>query len=332
MDICVMVNAPVLYCDDSILQIKLDNKYSFAKGHICTLPFKDCIMDGAGHLLTPYMIASKEDESGRFLYYLTKKDTISMNLPKCRIPGVYIDSDEKYIAQLDAYQQRENEYIFRVLALLHVFKSGNIGTHDTFFEFKFSKGIYHDCRNHKSNNVECNIVDNREFSLSSKEQVACNLFLAEFAGNAYTLLEAAIVKFISAIHSTDSVNVFEQLISTLELLLLDYDQRGRKEVLSKRVAAMLGVDRDNMRELFLRMRLFYKYRSESLHGGDEQQIAKNDVYELEEIFRGILQIYLRKCKNGLSENPCVNWNAIKQKTICDLIKRIEETEENCFAV
>lgn len=41
IEVNVSINAPVLYCDETILGIEIGNGYSFEKNYIDNLPFKE---------------------------------------------------------------------------------------------------------------------------------------------------------------------------------------------------------------------------------------------------------------------------------------------------
>lgn len=48
IEVNVSINAPVLYCDETILGIEIGNGYSFEKNYIDNLPFKEEITDCRG--------------------------------------------------------------------------------------------------------------------------------------------------------------------------------------------------------------------------------------------------------------------------------------------
>lgn len=66
------------------------------------------------------------------------------------------------------------------------------------------------------------------------------------------------------------------------------------------------------------MKDFYRYRSESLHEGNGQNITVLELKDLEEIVRRVLVKYLEFCKLAIQTAPTVTWDTIKRDKISDL--------------
>jgi len=81
----------------------------------------------------------------------------------------------------------------------------------------------------------------------------------------------------------------------------------------------------NIAQLYMKMKAFYRYRSESLHEGDDQNITEVERLELEGIVRSVLTKCLQKCKAELALNASITWNEIKEKIIDEL--KIKVTAE-----
>ena len=115
---------------------------------------------------------------------------------------------------------------------------------------------------------------------------------------------------------------FEQFTTALEMTLLAPGQQGKKEVLSKRVAVLLENTPADIAALYAKMKTFYRYRSESLHEGDDQNITDTETMELEDIVRRVLCKCLERCKTELSNNAAITWNDIKNQLIIDLMAKV----------
>ena len=75
---------------------------------------------------------------------------------------------------------------------------------------------------------------------------------------------------------------------------------------------MLESDTQRIQDLYNKMKDFYRYRSESLHEGNGQNITVSELKDLEEIVRRVLVKYLGFCKVAIQTAPTVTWDIIKE--------------------
>lgn len=240
--------------------------------------------------------------------------------------GVYTDEDMLCDAQAEAQDQLEADFLHKMFSLLHLFKDGNIGTKEIFLDHTYSLGIIDSKLNHTRNSVTRNITDTRLFSLSPDEVLLCNQFLTDYQGAEYTLLKESIDEFVWGLEQCDEATGFEQFTTALEMTLLGHGQQGKKEALSKRVAVILGSSQTEMIYIYSEMKNYYRYRSESLHEGNGQNITQSELYGMENIVRRVLKECLSICKNECSVNSAVTWDAIKRTMINQLKQKV--TAEN----
>ena len=133
------------------------------------------------------------------------------------------------------------------------------------------------------------------------------------------MLQDCIKEFTFGLSQIDIPTAFEQYTTALEMMLLDSnDRQGKKECLSKRTAMLLGCDDADIQMLYMQIKNFYKYRSESLHEGDGSNITFHELHSLENLTRNVLKQFLRLCKNELSNNSNVTWEDIKDRKINQL--------------
>ena len=78
----------------------------------------------------------------------------------------------------------------------------------------------------------------------------------------------------------------------------------------------------DMAALYTKMKAFYRYRSESLHEGDNQNITDTELLEMEGIVRRVLCKCLERCKAELSQNTAITWDQIKSQLISDLMTKV----------
>lgn len=317
LDVNVSINGAILYCDESVLGLQLGRGYSIVKTYTDDLPFKDRITDGRGQLNIAYFSSVLQDDNGKYLICLKKDATHQIENPLAG-PGVYTNVDLRCDDQIKRYNHAESDYLHMIFSLIRLFKAGNIGTKQIFFDHYFSLGILKNNLRFTSDNVTRNITDERIYTLDAAELRSCNQFIADYSGNAYDLLKDSINEFVWGLAQVDTATGFEQYTTALEMTLLGHNQQGKKEVLSKRVAVMLETTPSDIDHLYHKMKAFYRYRSESLHEGNGQKITDVELLEMEEIVRQVLTKCLERCKTELTANTSVTWQEIKDNLIDDL--------------
>lgn len=322
MDAKVRVGSIIMFCDESVLGVNFGNGYKVVKAYLDDLPYKEKITDGRGQLSVPYMQSVKSDDRGKYFYCLEKEVEYQMRPPQHFVPGVYTDNQLRCDDQVSEFTDSEYHYLFKVFSLLRIFKVGNIGTKQIFTEHSFSYGLISNKVQRNIDNAERNIVDNRVFSLTPMELTACNQFLVSYGGAEYSLLKPIIDKFMQGLSKIDAATAFEQFTTAMEMTLLGVGQQGKKEVLSKRTAVLLEDTPSGMSTMYLRMKDYYRYRSESLHEGNISNITDVERVEFETIVRRVIRKCLERCNAEVSLNPSVTWDEIKAKLINDLMAKV----------
>lgn len=326
----VAINAIILYCDESLLNVRLGKNYRVVKTYIDDLPFKNKIIDGRGHFSISYLGSLQQDNNGQYFICL-KKDAIHPINNPITVPGSYTNEDFMCSDQIKEYTESEWQYLHMVFSLLRLFREGNIGTKEVFFDYDFQMGFVRCKPCDIKDSIGRNIIDRRIFTLSDTELQQCNQFIAEYSGNVYLLMKNCINEFIHGLEQIDIATGFEQYTTTLEMTLIGHDQQGKKEVLSKRISVMLETDPERVNALYQKLKTFYRYRSESLHEGHGENISYAELYEMENITRCVLKKCLKFCKAELNTNPSVTWQAVKEKIISELKRKVaSEIEQGRF--
>lgn len=328
VDVQVTIDGIILYCDVSVSALQLGTGYSIQKVYLEDIPFKHKITDGNGRLTINYMGSRLHDDNGVYFMCIHKDDTYQIQLPQMT-PGVPVtDRDLMCEEQLGNYKDLEMEYLNQQFSLLHLFKKGNIGCKEVFLEHRFTvMGFINNTQKQTSDSVTRNIVDSTMFSLTPEEASECNKFLQDYNGREYDLLKSCIDEFTWGLEQVDIPTGFEQYTTALEMIILATNQQGKKEVLSKRVAALLESDPAKIRILYDKMKSFYRYRSESLHEGDGRNITATELKELEEIVREVLVKYLDFCKTAIQNNVASTWDEVKADRI-NILKTAVDTLKN----
>lgn len=323
-DVNVTIDGIILYCDESISALQLGNGYIVKKIYFEDIPFKNKITDGNGNLTTGYLGSRLSDDKGIYFMCIHKDEIYRVQPPQLK-PGIALtDRDLMCPEQLEAYKDGEVDFLNRTVSLLRLFKKGNIGFKEIFFEHHFTiMGFINNTQKHTSNNVTRNIVDNTFFTLAPEDAVSCNKFIRDYSGQEYDLLKNCIDEFTWGLEQIDIPTGFEQYTTALEMVLLSTNQQGKKEVLSKRASVLLESDPIRIRTLYDKMKNFYRFRSESLHEGDGRNITAVELKDMEEIVRKVLLKYLDFCKIAIATNASITWEEIKENKIDELKAAVE---------
>ena len=345
-DIQVKINTVLLYADESILELNIGNGYSTEKIRIEELPIYEQITDRRGQLGINYLGSKLTGPDGVdtetfseivSLVHLYKEDTFTVKPPIMEKGIQYSDSQLDCHEQLDAYKDKEFRYLNSIISLLQIFKKGNIGLKEIFFEFKYTvMNFINQTKNGCIDIQDVNIVRQTKYILLPNEVTACNSFIAKHMGNKpdgtrrlnsdgscyisleFRMMNPIINEFAFGLKQIDIPTGFEQFTTALEMTLLATNEKGKKEALSRRIAVLLENTDSEVTTLYNKMKNFYRYRSESLHEGDGSNITNMELEELEDIVRKVIQKYLIVCEAEIIANPSTTWDIIKAKKIYDL--------------
>ncbi len=308
----VTIDGIILHCDESIAGIDIGNGYKIEKRYFSDLSYKNQIVDGNGKLTINYLGSQLKDENGIYFMCIHKNDSYEIQCPEIKPGKILTDNDFMCEQQLSEYKQKEMHYLHKVFSLLHLFKRGNVGFVQIFFVHKFTVlGFINQNMKQTDNSISKNVIEDTLFSLSDSEIFECN-------NHEFDMMKESIDEFIWGLEQTDIPTGFEQYTTALEMTLLEKGERGKKEALSKRVSVLLESDTEKMKELYNKMKNFYRYRSESLHEGNGQNITIYELKDMEEIVRHVLVKYLEFCKIAISLDSTATWDTIKKDKISDL--------------
>ena len=220
--------------------------------------------------------------------------------------------------KFEQYMKEERRYLYERINLLRLFKPGNIGFRDVFFRYSFTVMGFENMVEHCSYNQTRNFIDSRKFTLSEEEIVSCNQWLNDYCNAPYTLLKESIDEFSWGLEQDDTPTGFEQHITALEMTLLPQNQTGKKQMLANRISAMLGNSPAEIQQLYQKVMNFYRFRSESLHEGNDSNITDTELHDLENITREVLKKCLIRCKIEYDLDSSITWNEIKNQIMNDI--------------
>lgn len=324
IDVSVEISGIIMYCDESIITLELGNGYRIEKCYLDDLSFKADIENGKNQLNVEYMGSCLYDENGTYFICLKKEDTFSINGPRI-VSGAVISDRECYCEnEIRAYQECEIKYLYKIFSLLKLYKKGNIGLYQTFFDYEFYLfGLIKNIQNNSNRNSTRNVYDNRKYILEAGEIECCNRFLRDYKVQVYTIMKPIIDEFIWGLEQIDIPTGFEQYTTALEMALLSVKQKGKKQMLSNRVAVLIGTNDAEIIQIHDKMLEFYRFRSESLHEGDGSNISKQELIEMENYVRRTISVVTQKCKCQLAIDNTKTWIDIKNDLMNELIFKVE---------
>lgn len=351
-NIGVKINAILLHTDESILGVSIGNGYKVEKVQVNNeFAFFNNIVDGKGKLKVDYFgsklveLEPNGDEN-IFLVRFFKDDLLSIEPPTLQSGINDLDSIFDFEEQIKGYYEKEFGFLNNAVTLFQLFKRGNIGIREVNARFKYTVLGVTTQNNINSSIHDANIVRPNKYSLNSNEIIDINKFVnkhiradsfdrsRQITGGNYCvskefeMLTPISNKFTFGLKQIELSAGFEQFITAMEMLLLKKDERGKKEILSKRTASLLGSNNAEVINIYNNMRNYYSYRSESLHEGDGSNITMNKLGELENIVRESIKKYLIYCENEIMLKPNVTWEEIKSKKISDLKNLVVNYKSN----
>lgn len=321
--VTVSIDGIILNCDESILPLNIGNGYNVKKVYIDDFPYKNRITDAQNNLNIEYIRSRQEDSNGEYFYCLSKTDSYEIDAPTIR-PGIALNQDDIMCNnQLENYKNQETAYLFSYFSLLHIFKHGNIATKEVFYKHKHTTLGFENTQTHKIINYSYNISDLRQYTLTADEIIDLNRFTLEFLGSPLDIIKKCVDEFVWGLAQIDIPTAFEQYTTSLEMILLEAGQQGKKECLAKRIALLLAHNDTEIQDIYEQVKVFYRYRSESLHEGNGENITLPELYEMEEITRKVIKKFLYLSKSELIENPLKEWDEIKSNEICKLKNAVQ---------
>lgn len=323
----VSISGIVQNCDQGILALNVGNGYSFHVMSFEDLPFRQKIVDGSNNVDAQYYNSIIHTENQQLLICLTKTDSFQIPGFEIEIPDdaklVMINPDDYLCSdQLAPYQESEKQYLQRFFNMLRLFQSGNIGMYHTFFNYTYGAGLLRNTLNHTVRNESRNIADRRKYLVSPEKISEIEKFISDYQGNEYAMLLPCINEFIWGLEQIDMATGFEQCTTALEMILLEKNENGKKQVLANRVSMLISDTSSQATALQSKMHGYYRLRSESLHEGDTSNISQADFYDLQDIVRCVIKKTLERCKLEIGSDPSVVWDTIKSKQINDLKAKV----------
>jgi hypothetical protein len=116
----------------------------------------------------------------------------------------------------------------------------------------------------------------------------------------------------------EAAKTYEQLTTVLEMLFLETNEQGKKQLLSKRISVFLENNDTDILSLYSIICNSYRLRSESLHEGKYFNINDIQVDELSNITRKSIRKYMEFADIQLSTNPNTTFLDIKLTMINNL--------------
>lgn len=335
IEVKVKINAIVLCADESVSKVNWGHGYQMVKTRIEDFPCIDRIKDGHGNISTDYYLSRILEHLNEGIvtsfYCLKKEDVFYVPSPEVCVGKVYSNVDLERNPYLEEYKDNEFNYLSQIISLLQVYKSGNIGLKEIFFDFSYClMGFFNNTFSVTIDIKDANTVKNQRYVLSDEEVVAWEQFKNIHIDTGLQIMKDIVDVFTFGLKQIDGATAFEKYTTALEMIFLGKDQQGKKEVLSKRVAVLLGQNDVEIAAIYGDMKNYYRYRSESLHEGDASNITDVELEALSEITRRSICKLFNICNIKLAINNRTTCSEIKTDLINTLKAQVEVL--NCRGV
>lgn len=331
INVNVSISGIIQNCDEGFMDLHIGSGFSIVRKKLDELWFKERVVDGNGRLKCEYYGSRISETEDAFLC-IQKTEVIQIDSPRPMGNGakkvVFTDEDVMCEDQLRSYQHASNESLHEFFSLLKVYQDGNVGLYETFYQYKYRFVLGESTRNSPTINVSRNNIDFRKYKLDHEKTISCNKFLSKYSVDVYFLMKPVIDMFVGGLEQVDFATGFEKYTTALEMLLLESHQPGIKQMLSKRVAMLVGVTSHEISSIYANMINYYSFRSESVHDGDASSINKEKLHELENITRKVITKTLERCRSELTMNSSLGWDDIKKKQINGLKAAVKAAVSN----
>lgn len=319
ISVTVDISAIVMCCDENVANLSLGNGYTIQKVYLKEFEHKEKVCDETGRLFVDYIGSKMLDEDGEIYFMvLHKQEIFEIQGPIIEAGRSYTNIDFECEEELAAYREEEGTFLNNVFSMLRLYQRGNIGTKSIFFDFNYCVPMAKYHLKHIVQNESRNVIDNLTFALELSEVATCSQFVSRVNSTEFALMKNIVNKFVWALNQIDLPTGFEQFTTALEMMLLETDQRNKKECLSKRMAVLIGGTDVKKREIYDTIKDFYRFRSESLHEGDGRNINTNELVILEGYTRTAIVRILDLANSQLETQPSLGWSDIKSLIIDDL--------------
>lgn len=315
IDITVSVSIPIIG-DKSIALLSPPNGFSFKETLLEEYIYRDKITDKQGRILSEYRGAVFGDNQ-KCIIYLESNFSCTVKHDKPANTNEFINgSDFKQLVV--TIQEQVETKIFQFFSLLHLFKEGEFARKHSFYSYNA------EARNRKFNeDIVSYIAD--IVTYIQYPMVICPLEVGD-ANNflycheqAYQLLKTIVIDQLEyTYHTFDDATNYKNMMTPLEVMFLKNEHGEKKQMLAKRIAALLGNNDTEMKQIYDNVINHYVDRSDAIHEGTTAQITRTTLDELRNLVRACTKQYICIIENELLTNNSATFQSIKDTLITHL--------------
>lgn len=319
----VIIDGILLTTNESIANVNFGNGYLIEKTKFQDFKYYSDIVNGKNKLITDYYNSRiiEEVNNQEQIYFMCFKKTDNF-VAQRNVEGntISITSEPFFKSDIQKYMDNEFEHINNTISKLQIYKAGNIGIHQVYFNFKY-------CfigNNTFANTIwikDANTINPNKYILSDDECRDFNSFSIKY-DQCFNLTKNIIDEFCFGLKQIDNATAFEKYTTSLEMFMLEKNCQNKKQCLSKRTAVALYSSDTDVIATCTKMQSYYKFRSESLHEGDFSNITKVELEELENINRLLIKQFLEYMYVCIANNPSETLATVKTKWINMLKTRV----------
>lgn len=319
INISISISIPIIG-NESISKISPPVGFTFKKVNFDEYEYKNRMLDGDGNISTDYYYAVHNGES-QYIIVLEKNEmvTVKHSYPANALGFLMGNSLQELCEPIKDRYEKE---LLRYFSLLHFYKEGEVARKYSFYKFETQEGC---CKNKWTGIPYCADMVTLilyPMIISDTEIADINSLLA-LDSKTYSLLKDVLIDDLEySYHILDDTTNYKNLVTVLEVLFLRGERGTKKEMLSKRIALLLGNSDSDIQNIYAKVKSIYVDRSDAVHDGITTNITRHSLDELRNLIRDIGRKYIAHIHNELTSNQNLTFVEAKDNMINNLMHQV----------
>lgn len=319
INISISISIPIIG-NESISIISPPVGFTFKKVNFDEYEYKNRMLDGDGNISTDYYYAVHNGES-QYIIVLEKNEmvTVKHSYPANALGFLMGNALQELCEPIKDRYEKE---LLRYFSLLHFYKEGEVARKYSFYKFETQEG----CSKNKWTGIpycaDMVTLILYPMIISDTEIADINSLLA-LDSKTYSLLKDVLIDDLEySYHILDDTTNYKNLVTVLEVLFLRGERGTKKEMLSKRIALLLGNSDSDIQNIYAKVKSIYVDRSDAVHDGITTNITRHSLDELRNLIRDIGRKYIAHIHNELTSNQNLTFVEAKDNMINNLMHQV----------
>lgn len=319
INISISISIPIIG-NESISKISPPIGFTFKKVNFDEYEYKNRMLDGDGNISTDYYYAVHNGES-QYIIVLEKNEMVTVK-HSCPANALGFLMGNALQELCEPIKDRYEKELLRYFSLLHFYKEGEVARKYSFYKFETQEGC---CKNKWTGIPYCADMVTLvlyPMIISDTEIADINSLLA-LDSKIYSLLKDVLIDDLEySYHILDDTTNYKNLVTVLEVLFLRGERGTKKEMLSKRIALLLGNSDSDIQNIYAKVKSIYVDRSDAVHDGITTNITRHSLDELRNLIRDIGRKYITHIHNELTSNQNLTFVEAKDNMINNLMHQV----------